>query len=109
MILHRSDLLKRFLCRDPLKRISIDEVLEHPWMKKARFAAEDHIITIQRDLLSNEEISDALAQRYHVGETEGIERRMRPPRRRRRSRRSRRSRGRRRWRATRRRGKRCRW
>ena len=109
MILHRSDLLKRFLCRDPLKRISIDEVLEHPWMKKARFAAEDHIITIQRDLLSNEEISDALAQRYHVGKTEGIERRMRPPRRRRRSRRSRRSRGRRRWRETRRRGKRCRW
>ncbi len=109
MILHRSDLLKRFLCRDPLKRISIDEVLEHPWMKKARFAAEDHIITIQRDLLSNEEISDALAQRYHVGKKEGIERRMRPPRRRRRSRRSRRSRGRRRWRATRRRGKRCRW
>ena len=39
MILHRSDLLKRFLCRDPLKRISIDEVLEHPWMKKARLAA----------------------------------------------------------------------
>lgn len=109
MILHRSDLLKRFLCRDPLKRISIDEVLEHPWMKKARFAAEDHIITIQRDLLSNEEISDALAQRYHVRKKEGIERRMRPPRRRRRSRRSRRSRGRRRWRATRRRGKRCRW
>lgn len=109
MILHRSDLLKRFLCRDPLKRISIDEVLEHPWMKKARFAAEDHIITIQRDLLSNEEISDALAQRYHVRKKEGIERRMRPPRHRRRSRRSRRSRGRRRWRATRRRGKRCRW
>ena len=70
MILHRSDLLKRFLCRDPLKRISIDEVLEHPWMKKARFAAEDHIITIQRDLLSNEEISDALAQRYHVGKNQ---------------------------------------
>ena len=109
MILHRSDLLKRFLCRDPLKRISIDEVLEHPWMKKARFAAEDHIITIQRDLLSNEEISDALAQRYHVGKKEGIERRMRPPRLRRRSRWSRRNRGRRPWRATRRRGKRCRW
>ena len=68
VVLHCSDLLKRFLCRDPLKRISIDEVLEHPWMKKACFAAEDHIITVRRDLLSNEEISDALAQRYHVGE-----------------------------------------
>lgn len=28
------DLVKRLMCVDPVKRASLDEVLEHPWIKK---------------------------------------------------------------------------
>ena len=61
-------MLKRILCRDPQKRISIDEVFEHTWMKKESFSPETGIITIRRDLLSTDEINDALVKRYRVGE-----------------------------------------
>lgn len=37
-------------------------------MKKESFSPETGIITIRRDLLSTDEINDALVKRYRVGE-----------------------------------------
>lgn len=56
--------MKRFLCRDPKQRISIDEILNHPWMRKeGSISSISTPSPIDREALTNAEISGALTTR----------------------------------------------
>ncbi|KAK8794026.1 hypothetical protein WA171_003153 [Blastocystis sp. BT1] len=59
-----QDLLHRFLEKDPTKRISIDEILAHPWLQS--YIPDANSITspsISRENISNQEIRHALSLR----------------------------------------------
>ncbi|KAK8796170.1 serine/threonine kinase-like protein [Blastocystis sp. subtype 4] len=61
---HLYDFLKRFLCRDPKQRISIDEILNHPWMKEeGSISPLPTPSPIDRTALTTAEISGALTMR----------------------------------------------
>lgn len=63
----RTDLLSKFLCRDPLQRISIDEILEHPWMKENGYLPnQPEVQEVERDAISHQEIERALSKLYLV-------------------------------------------
>ncbi|KAK8800021.1 hypothetical protein WA588_002840 [Blastocystis sp. NMH] len=59
------DLLKRFLCRDPTSRISIDEILAHPWMTAGGSVSSPSPSPVDRQTLTNAEIEGALSMRCH--------------------------------------------
>lgn len=62
------DLLKKLLVRDPRKRLSIEEILEHPWLKK--YAGELDRRELTSPLLRyNLEIGKLTANKLHIEET----------------------------------------
>ncbi|KAK8815858.1 hypothetical protein WA538_004981, partial [Blastocystis sp. DL] len=67
-----QDLLRRFLEKDPSKRISIDEILAHPWLQGYSLNLQANLSpNISRESLSTIEIQHALS-RISVPEPERI-------------------------------------
>lgn len=46
------DLIKRILVRDPANRLTVDEILNHPWLKIASQVKEPQPFTLDKDILN---------------------------------------------------------
>ena len=59
------DLLRKLMEKDPIKRISVAQVLKHPWLEDALDSADLELFTEQEKQYIQTEFSYSKSQRYY--------------------------------------------